>query len=335
MLTPNAKRVFVSYARDDRYRAGYIVRELRTARLRVFWDQDLLPRQDFRAVIEREIRQADCTLVLWSKSSVRSDFVTDEAQLATKIGNYAPVLLERVKPPMGLRSKQFLWLDQWAGDTASPAWQQLLNTAQGLHSADGSLVLPEEAFSSDPTSPLMIPFKISKLAGNAIRVSRIAVSADFVTAEQLRECPECAPSEVEWPRHLAHPYAEYATPSFEGATIYCEWLSRRSKLRYRLLTSREYDVIASARNPALSRGAVEDPNVSPKEFFDALMHFTGALWTWISDAWTIPVKDQMISVAEVKGGCWLTPVTNSRIPSAVLTTGARLPFVGLRLVADT
>jgi formylglycine-generating enzyme required for sulfatase activity len=95
--------VFVSYAREDKLQVRPVVDLLRTNSLSVFWDEDLPP-DNYRHVLEQELKIAKCALVLWSQHSVvPGSFVISEASRAQKYGIYFPALIDiNVDLPLGL-----------------------------------------------------------------------------------------------------------------------------------------------------------------------------------------------------------------------------------------
>jgi len=58
----------------------------------------------FRRVIEEEIHKARSGVVLWSATSIASDWVIEEASKGNERGILLPVLIEKVRPPMDFRS---------------------------------------------------------------------------------------------------------------------------------------------------------------------------------------------------------------------------------------
>jgi hypothetical protein len=54
-------------------RGGHIEHALSQCGWSVFWDRDLLPGEGYRRAIERELKQARCVIVLWSRTSVESE----------------------------------------------------------------------------------------------------------------------------------------------------------------------------------------------------------------------------------------------------------------------
>lgn len=331
-----ARSVFVSYSVQDRARAAHIVRALRGAGMQTFWDQDLQPRTDFRASIEEQIRKSDVTLVLWTRFSVRSHFVAEEAQLAKKLGRYLPVLLERVKLPLGLASDQFAWLDSWTGEPDSPQWEAVLRAIRVPVPASRSKVAALDSFRDRPDMPLMLPLTFIHSETDTPEVRQVAVSADLVTRSELDRWLQRERTPVGDRDHLhIGPFAEYARSSFVEAQAYCRWLSGESGHLYRMPTWLEFRVLAQTFVGPASAGRHGEIFASPGETVAELMHLCGALWTWIArDGFASSELTDRQPLAYAAGGCWCTAVPLGSIPIVRFQANARPPFVGLRVVRE-
>src|SRR5574341_1795601 len=89
--------IFISYAREDQPRAELLTRALTGDGLDVWWDGKIQPGDpSFHRAIEKALRRARCVLVLWSASSVRSEYVEIEASFAWKERKLIPVLIDDV-----------------------------------------------------------------------------------------------------------------------------------------------------------------------------------------------------------------------------------------------
>src|SRR6185503_12452342 len=71
--------VFLSYDRDDGDRARQFARALEKAGHQVWWDLHVRGGAQFSKVIEEALKAADVVVVLWSKESIESPWVRDEA----------------------------------------------------------------------------------------------------------------------------------------------------------------------------------------------------------------------------------------------------------------
>jgi cell division protein FtsN len=125
-------KIFLSYASEDRDRAREIAVDLEALGWTVWWDRKLQAGKTFAGVIESEIKKSDCVLVLWSKASIASRWVRDEANEGLERNILVPVLIEAVEPPMGFRSIHAADLIGYRGDQTSPGFRQLVSDLSAL-----------------------------------------------------------------------------------------------------------------------------------------------------------------------------------------------------------
>jgi hypothetical protein len=105
--------VFLSYAREDRDLVRRIAGALESKDWTVWWDRNIIAGHAFDEVIERELRGAKCIVVFWSKYSVESEWVKNEAAFAAEQGKLVPALIADVNVPLEFRRKQTVDLSQW------------------------------------------------------------------------------------------------------------------------------------------------------------------------------------------------------------------------------
>ena len=74
--------VFISYSDTDKTTVKRISAILEAKGYSVWWDQHIEIGNKFDRVIEEELKQADCVLVVWTKRSVQSEWVRLEAEEA-------------------------------------------------------------------------------------------------------------------------------------------------------------------------------------------------------------------------------------------------------------
>ncbi len=98
--------LFISYASADRERVAPLVLQLEQLGFSVWWDRDIAAGQNFHRVIEHALDQAKCAIVVWSRNSVSSEWVVNEASSARKRNALVPVLLDAVEPPLEFRHLQ-------------------------------------------------------------------------------------------------------------------------------------------------------------------------------------------------------------------------------------
>ena len=105
--------IFVSYDDQDRARVRRLVETLEARGWSVWWDHRISTGEAFATVIERELEAASCVIVVWTSTSVHSDWVRAEADEAWKRKKLVPVLLDLVKPPMPFGQVQAADLVGW------------------------------------------------------------------------------------------------------------------------------------------------------------------------------------------------------------------------------
>lgn len=120
--------IFLSYKREDEARVGRLARALEQAGLRLWWDRGLPGGESWRANIQAALDGAKCVIVAWTRESTgpAGDFVRDEAGRAKARGILVPVLLERVRAPLGFGEIQAIDLSHWRGDARDPFFLDLV-----------------------------------------------------------------------------------------------------------------------------------------------------------------------------------------------------------------
>jgi len=129
--------VFISYASEDRDHAGMLASALGSLGWSVWWDRKIIPGHVFDEAIERELETAKSVVVLWSQHSIKSEWVRNEAAVASERGVLVPATIDSVKVPLGFRRKQTADLIEWKGDPSHSGFQAL---CEGVASAIGNAV---------------------------------------------------------------------------------------------------------------------------------------------------------------------------------------------------
>lgn len=107
--------IFLSYARKDRAKVARLVKALEGAGYSIWWDRHIDGGSEFSADIERELGAADAVVVAWSKDSVASHWVRDEAGMALAAGKLVAISLDGTAPPIGF--KQIHAIDMSGADS--------------------------------------------------------------------------------------------------------------------------------------------------------------------------------------------------------------------------
>ena len=123
---PEVRRVFISYSRVDRARVAKLVDAIRAPGLEIWWDAAIDPGSVFHDRIARELDLADVVVVVWSRDSVSSEWVRDEAEVGRQRNRLLPVIFDSVAPPLGFRQLQSIDLTKWRPGKADLALSELI-----------------------------------------------------------------------------------------------------------------------------------------------------------------------------------------------------------------
>ena len=152
--------VFLSYALADRPRAQRVAHASEQQGWAVWWDRHIPRGKTFAQFIEGNLDTAKCVIVLWSKTSVQSDWVQSEADEGKRRDILVPVLIDALQAsdiPLEFRRIQAADLADWNDTSDHQGFSDLIEAITGL------LGQPEPQTSSstvpaDPspqTAPLM------------------------------------------------------------------------------------------------------------------------------------------------------------------------------------
>jgi len=119
--------IFISYASEDRERIMSFVRALEKTGWSVFWDRTIPTGKTWRQVIGSEISNCRSIVVVWSKTSIESDWVQEEAEIGKGRHILFPVLIDNVMPPFGFGNIQAETLVDWDGKETAPEFKKLIN----------------------------------------------------------------------------------------------------------------------------------------------------------------------------------------------------------------
>lgn len=108
--------VFLSYARADQEQAAKLAGALQQAGFDVWWDTLIEGGAAFAQSIEAALERCDAVIVAWSRNSVGSDWVLDEAARGRDLRKLVPVSLDGTLPPLGFRQYHSIDLSSWQGD---------------------------------------------------------------------------------------------------------------------------------------------------------------------------------------------------------------------------
>ena len=144
--------IFLSYAREDEARARVVAAGLESRGWSVFWDRRIPTGHDFGEHLQQQINTAGCIVVLWSKASVASRFVRDEATEGLD-GRLVPALIEAVNQPLGFRQLQAADLRDWHGERPHVEFDWFVDSIATIVAA-ASVATSERSSPAPPTTVL-------------------------------------------------------------------------------------------------------------------------------------------------------------------------------------
>jgi hypothetical protein len=124
--------VFISYSREDGARAQDLARRLEARGLSAWWDRQIPPGKTWDQVIGKALEEARSVVVLWTSTSVESDWVKEEASRGSRRGVLVPAVFDHVEPPLGFGRIEAAELSDWDGADDDPELINFLAAVQGL-----------------------------------------------------------------------------------------------------------------------------------------------------------------------------------------------------------
>lgn len=126
-------QIFISYSHQDTDQAARIAAELEVRGWSVWWDPAIRSGESFIVLINREISAASCVVVLWSKSSVTSHWVMEEAHNALNRDIICPVMVERDSQlPVGFATVKYVPLWEWRDDEPVGGFDALIDELENI-----------------------------------------------------------------------------------------------------------------------------------------------------------------------------------------------------------
>ena len=164
--------LFLSYDHADAGRAAPIAEALEKAGHEVWWDRHIKGGAEYNEEIEAAVEKADAVVVLWSKRSVKSAWVRDEAAEGRERGKLVPVLIDPIKPPMGFRQFQTIDITRSIRSPGGASFQQILDTIDALTGDRGTA-----RAASPQAPPTRSVWKSRKAAISAVGVAALLGAA--------------------------------------------------------------------------------------------------------------------------------------------------------------
>jgi TolB-like protein/Tfp pilus assembly protein PilF len=122
--------IFLSYNREDQAVARRFAESFEQAGFSVWWDVTLRSGETYDQVTEEALRAAKAVVVLWSKRSVKSEWVRSEASIALRNKTLLPAMIELCDRPVMFELKQTADLCHWQGAHDDSVWLAFVSDVQ-------------------------------------------------------------------------------------------------------------------------------------------------------------------------------------------------------------
>lgn len=142
-------RIFLSYDHEDMGLAKPIADALEKSGHTVWYDRHIQGGAQYSHKIEQALDAADTVVVLWSKHSLDSAWVRDEAAEGRDRGKLVPLKVGGVTVPIGFRQFQTIDLGAWKGRGKVPNFDRLLD-AVGSQREESAVSSPGIATTLSP-----------------------------------------------------------------------------------------------------------------------------------------------------------------------------------------
>lgn len=181
--------VFISYKNSERARVSNIARALEAEGYSVWWDNALRGGEDYSEVIDQQISSAKVIMPIWSRESVKSQWVRAEAERGRD--KLLPVRIEDVQPPLPYNKLHTLDLIGWSGDRSSPAWQRVRDDLRSVISGGPRRTVDDSSGQKRSISVrtivawIALPTALISLATISLQLWRESRLANAATTEQV------------------------------------------------------------------------------------------------------------------------------------------------------
>jgi len=312
--------IFISYAQKDRDRVAPLVEALTAEGYDVWWDLRIRAGESFDELIESTLERVSCVVGVWSKHSVKSEWVRAECAWAKDQRVFVSVRIdEDARLPLKFYNVHTPSLADWAGSRTAENYRSLLRDIQALAGAPGGVAAAVPARQAPKVpEPEMVriepgSFLMGSAEGEGYDVERpqheVRIARPFgigrypVTFEKYDAFAKATQRELPGDQGWGRERRPVISVSWEDAVAYAQWLSEQTEKSYRLPTEAEWEYAARAgtstawsfgddkqtlhefawysKNAEGKTHPVGEKAANPWDLHD--VH--GNVWEWVQDCW--------------------------------------------------
>lgn len=125
--------IFISYKKEERAVASELATRLTEAGYDVWWDDALLAGERYEDEIASVIDQSGAVVVLWSRQSIKSEWVRAEADAARQQKKAFPVIIDDMSPtqmPLMYRGMHAARFEGWKGELDHEGYVELIGSIE-------------------------------------------------------------------------------------------------------------------------------------------------------------------------------------------------------------
>lgn len=135
--------VFFSYSREERAKITPMLEALKAEGLDVWSDSKMNLTANIIREINNKLAEAKCILVAWSRLSIQSDWVLDEAYEGFERRCLAAIKIDDVRIPVPFARIETLDLRNWSSNLRDPDWRRLVESIRGICQSEPAPAPPD------------------------------------------------------------------------------------------------------------------------------------------------------------------------------------------------
>jgi hypothetical protein len=175
--------IFISYAAEDQPRIQRLVKAFEQEGFSVWWDKKIPPGKTWDQVIGKALEDAKCIVVIWSRLSIESNWVKEEADIGVKRGILVPVVVDNIQIPIGFRRIEAANLIEWKGESSNPEFLELMDSISALINPN-NVQQKDKTIKIDDLTPSRLTLLLQKIK-NHKRIIGFSTAVILVVAALL------------------------------------------------------------------------------------------------------------------------------------------------------